>query len=176
MKKILCKGKFKQFVIQDGWEFVERVNCWGIVAILAMTDERKVVLVEQFRIPVGKKVIEFPAGLADGVNGNSEETLEEAAKRELLEETGYEAARMTLCLRGPISPAANAEIMHLFRAEGLKKISKGGGDGTESIIVHETPLAEIDKWLCKKEKEGILIDSKVYAGLYLLTRNPPRHL
>lgn len=174
MKKILCEGKFKRFVVQDGWEFVERVNCWGIVAVIAMTQDRKVILVEQPRIPVGGKVIEFPAGLADGAGGDSEETLEEAASRELLEETGYRAERMTLCARGPISSASNADIMHLFRAEGLQKVSEGGGDGTESIVVHEVPMDEIDGWLERKEKEGILIDSKIYAGLYLLEKRSAR--
>lgn len=169
-RKTLYEGKFKKFVIEDHWEFVERVNCWGIVAILALTDERKVILVDQHRIPVGKSVIEFPAGLADGAGGNENETLEDAAKRELLEETGYQAKKMIYCTQGPISAASTSDIMTIFRAEGLKKVAKGGGDNTESITVYEVPIETVDDWLDEKAKEGFLIDSKVYAGLYLLKK------
>ena len=167
----LYEGKYKRFVSKDGWEFVERVNCFGIVAILAMNSDRKIILVEQFRVPVGKNVIEFPAGLADGANGNEGESLEEAAKRELLEETGYEAKQMIFCNQGPISSASSADLMTVFLAVGLKKVSKGGGDATESITIHEVDVDEVDSWLEIKEKEGILIDSKVYAGLYILKKN-----
>ena len=169
MKRVtVYEGKFKRFVIENHWEFLERVNCWGIVAILAVTDDGKVILVEQHRVPVRKNVIEFPAGLADGANGNAGETLREAAKRELLEETGYAAKKMIFCTKGPISSASSSDIMAIFRAEGLRKVSKGGGDALESITVHEVPIDKIDRWLKRKEKEGKLVDSKVYAGLYLL--------
>ncbi len=169
-RKTLYQGKFKRFVIEGKWEFIERINCWGIVAIVAMTDDKKVILVEQHRIPVGKQVIEFPAGLADGDNGNPGETLEQAARRELLEETGYQAQKMIFCTEGPISSASSSDVMTIFHAVGLKKVSAGGGDGTESIKVHEVPISRIDGWLLKKAKEGLLIDSRVYGGLYLLKR------
>ncbi len=169
MKRVIhYEGKFKRFVSLDEWEFVERVNCWGVVAILALTDDRKVVLVEQHRVPVRKNVIEFPAGLVDGANGSAGETLQEAAKRELLEETGYVAKKMIFCTKGPISSASSSDVMTIFRAEGLRKVSKGGGDAVESITVHEVPIEKIDRWLEQKQKEGKLIDSRVYAGLYLL--------
>lgn len=171
MKRVThYEGKYKRFVSVDRWEFVERLNCWGIVGIIAVTDDKKVILVEQMRIPVGHPVIEFPAGLADGAGGKSDETLEDVAKRELLEETGYEAKEMKLCARGPISSGSTSDILTLFRAYGLKKVGSGGGDHTESIVVHEIPISKIDSWLKKKEEEGILIDSKVYAGLYFLTQ------
>jgi ADP-ribose pyrophosphatase len=169
-KVTLYEGKYKRLVREGDWEFIERVNCWGIVGILAMTDDKKVILVEQYRVPVGNRAIEFPAGLADGAGGSHGETLEETAHRELLEETGYQAERMIYCTEGPISSASNADIMVLYLAQGLKKVAPGGGDHLESITVHEVPLGEIDEWLGKKEKEGILVDSKIYAGLYLLTR------
>ncbi len=164
----LYEGQFKRLVSRDGWEFVERVKCCGIVAILAVTGDRKVILVEQFRVPVGKNVIEFPAGLADKHNGREEETLEDAAKRELLEETGYLADKMIPCISGPVSSSSSSDIMVLFRAIGLKKVAEGGGDHTESITVHEVALSSVDRWLLKKEKSGVLIDPKVYSGLYFL--------
>ena len=66
------------------WESVERVNCSGIVGMVPLTDDGDVILIKQFRPPVNGYVIELPAGLCD-----IGETLEDAARRELIEETGY---------------------------------------------------------------------------------------
>ena len=167
-KTILHEGKYKRLVSIDGWEYVERVGCSGIVVILALTDDGKVILVEQHRVPVGKKVIEFPGGLVDDLSHCKGETFEEAAKREFLEETGYQADKMILLGRGPISAASTTDIMVTFRAVGVRKVSEGGGDHTECIAVHEVEFDKVDVWLQRKEKEGALIDPKVYAGFYLL--------
>lgn len=169
MKRIvLHEGKFKRLVSENEWEFVERINCSGIAVILAVTPEGKLLLVEQYRIPVRRKVIEFPAGLASDAHWNRGESLINAAKRELLEETGYEAESMSLVLSGPTASATTPDIMTLFRAEGLRKVSRGGGDGTEAITVHEVELNGIRDWIKGKETEGVLVDPKIYAGLYLL--------
>src|SRR5436190_21784999 len=90
--EVLYEGKFRRYVRRGGWEYVARRNVTGIVGIIAVTDDGKLVLVEQFRPPVGKNVIEIPAGLAGDVAGSEHEALAEAARRELLEETGYEAS------------------------------------------------------------------------------------
>lgn len=169
LRTTLFEGKFKRLLSERGWEFIERVNCCGIVVILAVTEERKVVFVEQYRIPVGSSTIEFPAGLADGANTDqNEESLESAAGRELLEETGYQAGKLTLCLSGPVSSSSSTDIMSVFLATNLRKISPGGGDHTESIVVHEVDLNSVDRWLEQKQREGLLVDPKVYAGLYFL--------
>jgi ADP-ribose pyrophosphatase len=60
----------------------------------------------------------------------------------------------------------------LFRAFDLRRIGKGGGVAHENIQVHEIPLVEVVKWLEAKAKTGILIDPKVYAGLFFITREP----
>jgi ADP-ribose pyrophosphatase len=148
---------------------VERSNCRGIVVVLALTKDQKVILVEQYRIPVKKNVIEFPAGLASDTKMYQGESLKNAAKRELLEETGFLAKRMTLCAEGPASSASSSDILTIFKAEGLEKVAKGGGDETENILVHEVPVAKIRTWLKSKEKKGCLVDPRVYAGLFLLT-------
>src|SRR3954467_3378014 len=100
---ILYDGKHIQLVKQANWEFAKRKNLTGIVGIVAVTDDGKLVLVEQFRPPVGKRVIELPAGLAGDSGGTEGEDLAVAAKRELLEETGYEAKQWTRLVDGAAS-------------------------------------------------------------------------
>ena len=164
--EILCDGKHIQLVRQDIWEFTRRKNVSGIVGIVAVTDDRKLVLVEQHRPPVGKRVIELPAGLAGDEKGHEREDLSDAARRELLEETGYEARSVERVAEGAASAGMTNEVMTLYRATGLKKTGAGEGDGTEDITVHEVPLEGITRWLAEREREGKLIDLKVYCGLY----------
>ena len=168
-KTTLFEGKYKRFVSKDGWEYIERVNCCGIVSIMPVTDDGKIVFVEQLRVPIGKRVIEFPAGLAEGANTEKrEELLQDAARRELIEETGYDAEELICYGEGPISSSSSDDIIVLYFARGLKKVGSGGGDATESIVVHLVNIAEVDQWLDQKKKEGLLVDPKVFGGLYYL--------
>lgn len=162
----LCDAKFLRLVRSDGWEFVQRKNVSGIVGIIAITDERKLILVEQYRPPVGKNVIEIPAGLAgDGPNSRNED-LRLAAGRELEEETGYRAQQLTLLASGTASAGLCDEIINLFRAQGLQKIHDGGGDESEDILVHEVPLERVEQWLLEQMANNKLIDLKVYSALH----------
>jgi ADP-ribose pyrophosphatase len=115
-------------------------------------------------------VIELPAGLAGDVPEDADEPLEAAARRELVEETGYEATNLERLFEGPLSAGMTTEVVTFFRATGLTKTGAGGGDGSESITVHEVPLAEADRWLAGQAAAGKLVDPKVYVGLYVLTR------
>jgi ADP-ribose pyrophosphatase len=142
----------------------------GVAVIVAVTREDRLLLVEQYRRPVGGRVLELPAGLAGDVAGQESEDLAAAARRELLEETGYEADVMTSLAEGPPSVGVTSEVVTFFRAEGLRKTGPGGGDGTESIVVHEVPLHEVDVFLLRRIATGLLVDPKIYAGLYLLSR------
>ena len=159
-------GKFMQLMEKDTWEYVERTNCNGAVSILAYTPENKVLLIEQFRMATGKKVIEFPAGLVSD-NGN-EEPVEQAALRELEEETGYTAEKITWLTTSPTSAGLTSEMITFVLAEGLTKISAGGGVENENITIHEIPKEDVVSWLKQKEQKGLLVDIKVYAGLYFL--------
>jgi ADP-ribose pyrophosphatase len=163
---ILYDGKHIQLVKQANWEFAKRKNLTGIVGIVAVTDDGKLVLVEQFRPPVGKSVVELPAGLAGDVAGSEKEDLADAARRELLEETGYEAKEMTYLAAGTASAGMVDEIISLYRATGLRKTGMGEGDGHEQIVTHEVPLAEVERWLEQQVAGGKLVDLKVYAGLH----------
>ena len=167
---ILKQGNFMRFLRQGRWEYVERRNCTGIVIILAMTNDNKLILIEQLRIPVAKRVIEFPAGLVNDCNLKRKESLATAAQRELLEETGYRAQQMSKIMSGPTSAGSSADIVTILKADGIRKIHEGGGDHTEDITVHEVPLAEIEAWLTLKQKHGYLVDPKIYAGLYFLKK------
>lgn len=172
--KLLKQGRYLGLFCQNNWEFVSRVNCNGIVIVLALTQEKRVLFVEQYRIPVRKRVIEFPAGLMNDQGLKRKESFVTAAKRELLEETGYAAQKITKVVEGPTSGGSSRDLVTIVRAEGLKKVHAGGGDATESIRVHEVLLSQADRWLASQMKKGLLVDPKVYAGLYFLkTRYTP---
>lgn len=151
------------------WESFERVNCKGIVAVVPVTDTKEVLLIRQFRPAVNGYVIEFPAGLND-----REDTLEEAAKRELFEETGYSAREMIFLTEGPMSSGASGEILTVFLAKGLalnqvQGQGIGGRDETEDIEVLRVPIAELDHKLSALQSEGNYVDLKIF-GLIELAR------
>ena len=127
-KKTLHKGRFIHFVVKHDWEYIERHNCTGIVIIVALTKDKKVLLVEQYRPPVARNVIEFPAGLINDRPNAKVESLKAGAKRELLEETGYKAKKLSQLTHGPVSAGSSGDTVTIFLAEGLIKAGQGGGD------------------------------------------------
>ncbi len=165
---VIYEGRFLRFIKKDNWEFIERNNCSAIVIIIAMTNENKVLFVEQFRPPVGKQVIEFPAGLINDEFASEQESIIEGAKRELLEETGYAAKRLKKLISGPVSGGSSTDIVTMIMAFDLQKKGQGGGVSDEGIIVHEVSLSKVDRWLKSMERKGRLIEPKVYSGLYFL--------
>ena len=166
--KTLCEGKHIRLVQRGTYEFASRRKASGIVGIVAVNAKGKLLLIEQFRPPVGKRVIEIPAGLAGDVEGQESEELIAAAKRELLEETGYEARSMKIAAAGPPSAGICDEIITMFVASGLKKIGDGAGDGSEDITLHEVAVSKVQAFLKRKTREGCLVDLKVYTGLHFL--------
>ncbi|HEX2474924.1 MAG TPA: NUDIX hydrolase, partial [Lacipirellulaceae bacterium] len=118
---------------------------------------------EQHRPPVGRRVVELPAGLAGDIAGAEDEALLEAAKRELLEETGYVAAQWAELGSGYTSPGLTDESVALFLAQRLTKQSAGGGDGSEQITIHEIALDDVIGWLLEND---LRLDLKLLAGLY----------
>lgn len=167
----LCAGKFLALIKEGHWEYAHRTNATGAAIIAAVTDERKILLVEQYRIPVHAPVIELPAGIIGDEPGSSDESHAEAARRELVEETGYDAGQIEALTHGPASAGLGSEIVTLFLATKLRRIGAGGGVAHEDITVHEVSLSEIDTWLAAKAKTGVLIDPKIYAGLYFIGRS-----
>ena len=102
-RRILHEGRYLRLVRKGRWEFVERIKCSGIVVVLPVTERREIVFIEQHRIPIDQYVIEFPAGLVNDADDRPIESLEEGARRELWEETGYAAKRMKVIFEGPVS-------------------------------------------------------------------------
>lgn len=165
------EGKWLRMKKRGRWEFVERTNAGGMaVIIVAATPEGNLLLVEQFRIPLGCRTIEMPAGLVGDQDAG--ESLEVAASRELIEETGWKAARIEVLMAGPTSSGLSNERVAFVRATGLVRVGPGGGDAGEDITVHEVPVADAPRWLAQKIGEGYALDAKLWAGLWLLDRNP----
>ena len=175
-KKVLFKGEFLTLIREGHWEYAERINSRGAAIIVAVTSENKLLLVEQYRIPLGARTIELPAGISGDSAGAEDEALAEAARRELLEETGYNAKRIEPLTCGAASSGMSSEMVTLFRATKLSRLNAGGGHAGEGITVHEVPVPEAHAWLENKARAGLLIDPKIYAGLYFLLlgqeRNP----
>jgi len=166
----LCEGRFLRLRRRGRWEFAERTNSGCAVIVVAVTPDDTVLFVEQYRTPIQCVSIEMPAGLV-GDHGE-EEAMEVAAKRELLEETGWMAERVEFLMQGPSSSGMSNEMIGFVRAHGLTRVNAGGGDASENITVHEVPRARVAAWLDSKRREGYSIDPKLYAGLYFIERNP----
>lgn len=158
-------GRYLGLKERDHWEYAFRTNASGVVVLVPVTDAGELVLVEQYRIPVRSRVMELPAGLV-GDNDDSEEDFKTAAHRELIEETGYRATLLEELLTSPSTPGMAAEIITIFFASGLVRVGPGGGDGNEDITVHHVPLENAAEWLEARMAEGIMLDPKIYAGLY----------
>jgi ADP-ribose pyrophosphatase len=168
---VLHTGKFLSLIREGRWDYADRTNASGAAIIVAVTADEKLLLVEQYRIPIHTRTIELPAGIIGDEPSGTDESIAAAAKRELHEETGYSAERIEELTTGPSSSGLTSERVTLVRASGLHRTGKGGGVAHEDIIVHEVPLVEIVSWLAAKAKTGILIDPKVYAGLFFVTQN-----
>lgn len=166
--EVLCESAHIRLIRCGPWEYAERPSIDGIVGIVAVTPEGRLLLVEQYRVPVRARVVELPAGLAGDTPACRGEALADAARRELREETGYAAARLRLLVDGPPSAGMTSEVMHLFLAEELTRVAAGGGDASEAIQLHEIPLARVAGWLRDRRRQGVLTDLRIYTALFLL--------
>ena len=162
----LGEGKFLRLVREGRWEFAERTNARGAVAVIAVTKDGRLVLTEQYRPAVGRRVIDLPAGLSGDIVGAEGEDQAVSALRELVEETGYTAKRLKHVASCSSSPGLSSEVISYFLSRGVTKISDGGGVGHEQIEVHTPSLRTIKAWLSRQIALGKLIDAKVYLGLY----------
>ena len=142
------------------WEYVSRARSIRAAVILAVEDGH-VLLVEQYRVPLGKPCIELPAGLIGDDDSAADEEPLAAAGRELEEETGYRAATLEDVGEFHSSPGMVSESFTLVRARGLTRIGEGGGVGGEDITAHRVPLDGIEGFVAEARAAGKAIDVKL---------------
>ncbi|WP_102274681.1 NUDIX hydrolase [Cytobacillus massiliigabonensis] len=132
----------------------------GAVAILALTDDDKIIMVEQYRKALEKTIIEIPAGKLE----HGEDPVA-CAKRELEEETGYGCKEMEWLISFYTSPGFADEIVHLYIAKGLsKKENAASLDEDEFVNLMEITLEEAETYL----KEQKIYDAKTAYAVQLL--------
>lgn len=139
----------------------ELVKHPGAVAIAAITPERELVLVSQYRKPVEKELLEIPAGKLEP----GEDPLV-CAQRELKEETGYQAGNWQLVSRYFTTPGFSNEVMYFFRATELKA-ARPELEEDEFIEVELVPLTKAREMV----QSGRIEDAKTIIGI--LMAEPP---
>ena len=152
------EGRFIAVKTQGKWEYVSRTRGISAAVILAI-DDGEVILVEQYRVPLGQRCLELPAGLVG--DHDEDESVEISAARELEEETGYRPAHIETLGYFHSSPGMVSEGFTLVRATGLEKVGEGGGEGDEDITVHRVPLDGIVDFVAAKRAEGVAIDVRL---------------
>jgi len=160
-KKKLYKGKafdvsLYNFLIGEKnvkHEIIEQENAAAVLAL----DDDKVIMVKQFRFP-HENVLEIPAGIL-----NKNETSEECAKREFLEETGFKAKKMTHLIKYYPLLGYSLQYIDCFLATNIEKSAEQNLDNEESIEIEKIPLKKVINMI----KSGKIIDSKTIASVMI---------
>lgn len=152
------EGKYISALKRGRWEYVSRTGSTNAVVILAEHDG-KIILIEQYRVPVGTRCLELPAGLVGDEDPNA--TVEETAIKELEEETGFTAARVERLGQFHSSPGMVAESFTLVRAHGVRRIGDGGGTEHEEITVHLVAREDIPAFVQSRRDAGCAVDVKL---------------
>ena len=163
------EGKFIVAKTRGRWEYVGRSRGIRAAAIIAIDEDadgtRHVILVSQYRVPLGRFCLEIPAGLvgddANDGGGGEGELASDAASRELEEETGYKAEHMEVLGEFYSSPGMVSECFTLLRATGLEKVSEGGGLEGENITVHRVALADLSSFVAEWREAGHGVDVRI---------------
>lgn len=157
---VMWQGRFVTAKRRGRWEYVARARGIRAAVILAI-EHGHVLLVEQYRVPLGRNCLELPAGLIGDEAGAEGEDALAAAGRELEEETGYRAQKLESCGEFFSSPGMVSEGFTLVRASGLEKVGPGGGTVSENITVHRVALADVAAFIEKKRAENCGIDVRL---------------
>jgi ADP-ribose pyrophosphatase len=173
--EVVHRGRYMQFRVDT----IERVDGTrgtrdvvghpGAIAVLALDDRDRLLLVRQWRIAAGRALLEIPAGTLDVHDGETEDP-DVAARRELEEETGHRAASWRKLAAFWTAPGFASELMHLYLATGLTGVADGDGrlapDEDEHLELRHVPL---DEAVALVESGGIE-DAKTILGVLWLDR------
>ena len=159
-EETVWQGKFITTKRRGRWEYVSRARDIRAAVILAIEDGY-VLLVEQYRVPLGRNCLELPAGLIGDDDGGEGEGDLDAAGRELEEETGYRAGSLENCGNFYSSPGMVSESFTLVRARNLEKVGPGGGTDGENITVHRVALGALATFIASKRAENCGIDVRL---------------
>jgi len=160
-ERIEWSGKFITARTRGKWEYVTRARGIRAAVILAIDEDDHVILVEQYRVPLGKPCLELPAGLIGDDHGAADEDPSTAAARELEEETGYRAERIVVIGEFYSSPGLASESFTLVRAYGLTQVGPGGGTEGENITVRRVALSALPQFVEEARKRGLGIDVRL---------------
>jgi ADP-ribose pyrophosphatase len=171
----MWKGRFLRVIkrpfmnIESGkgghWELVKREVHGRIVAIMAVTPEKEVILVKIFRVPLKRYVLECAAGLPDRPG----EDEAELARRELLEETGYQCDKLEEVISGPLNSGLMDDVLVFFLGTGARKITETNHENAEDIEVIKIPYNDLEHYL-RNPPDGMLVDLKIWALLPFLAK------
>lgn len=164
-EQVMWEGRFITAKVRGKWEYVSRSRGIHAAVILAVDSERHVLLVEQYRVPLGRTCIELPAGLVGDHDDYTGEDPAVAAARELEEETGYRADTLEVVGEFWSSPGMVSESFTLLRAHGLTRVGPGGGTEGEDIRVHRVPLDRLAAFIAAQREAGAAIDVKLLTLL-----------
>ena len=164
-EEVRWEGRFITAKTRGRWEYVGRSRGIRAAAILTIDEDadgtRHVILVSQYRVPLGRFCLEIPAGLVGDEDSSKDELAIDAAARELEEETGYRAANLEVLGEFYSSPGMVSEMFTLIKATGLTKVSEGGGLPEENITVHRVPLDGLSDFVAEWREAGHGVDVRI---------------
>ncbi len=168
-EETLCEGRFLRFVRRcfpgGQWEYTRRPNVPGVVVLFALTDDARVPLVRQFRVPLGMEVWELPAGLCD-----RDEPKEATAVRELEEECGLTAGRVEWLMRAPSCQASSASTLDFYLLEDVREVVAPPGDEHFPIECRLVPLGELEEFVAERMEAEEMVDARILAALTVVRR------
>ena len=138
-------------------EIVVHPGAAAIVALMNDGEDKEVLLVEQYRKAIASPILEIPAGTIE-----EGESPEECAKRELIEETGFQASKLDKLIEYYPSPGFSSEMIHVFKASGLKKVSDAEAELSITFVRLEELRAKI--------RNGEIKDGKTVIGVLMIAR------
>lgn len=164
-EQVMWEGRFITAKKRGRWEYVGRARGIRAAAIIALDADadgtRHVILVSQYRVPLGRFSLEIPAGLVGDDAASEGEEAAAAAARELEEETGYRAESLEVLGEFYSSPGMVSECFTLLKATGLTQVSEGGGLPEENITVHRVALRDLARFVAEWRRAGHAVDVRI---------------